>query len=167
MCVWDAESSGRTERESRWRWGRKWRGWSESEKEMTSLRKCWAGFKGYWMKEVYSHSAPSVSPSFYSLMRCTARVVFPSLHGWLMEGGLNILNSPSLSSFFSPYSSLSSFFSLLFGYALVKCTHDPVSATAVHIWNLHDIMLYFWDQRDEWRYSECPPWLSIASPGGR
>lgn len=63
VCACETESSGRTERESRWRWG-----WSESEKEMTSLRKCWAGFKDYWMEEVYSHSAPSLplSASFLS-----------------------------------------------------------------------------------------------------
>lgn len=47
-------------------------GWSEradggeGEKEMTSLRKCWAGFKGYTMKEVYSHSSPSLSLSSLS-----------------------------------------------------------------------------------------------------
>lgn len=36
-------------------------------------------------------------------------------------------------------------FLFLFGCALVKCTHDPVSTTAVHTFNLYDIMLYFWD----------------------
>lgn len=55
MCVRDAERPGRMEGESRWRWR-----WSASEKEMTSLRKCWAGFHGYWMREVFSHSLPSL-----------------------------------------------------------------------------------------------------------
>lgn len=36
---------------------------------------------------------------FLSLLRCTVQVLFPSLHGELMEGGLNILNSSSLSVF--------------------------------------------------------------------
>lgn len=35
-------------------------------KKMTSLRKCWAGFKGYWMKALHSHSAPSLAV-FYLL----------------------------------------------------------------------------------------------------
>lgn len=57
MCAQDTESSVRVEGESRWRWRRKQ---SESEKEMTSSRKCWAGFKGNWIKEVWPHIAPSL-----------------------------------------------------------------------------------------------------------
>lgn len=90
-CACETQSAhGRMEGESRWRWR-----WSASEKEMTSLRKCWAGFHGYWMREVFSHSLPSLPLLLFSplsLLRCTVQVVFPSLHGELMEGGLNILN---------------------------------------------------------------------------
>lgn len=46
---------------------------------------------------------------------------------------------------FPPFSLSLSLFPPLFGCALVKCTHDPVSAAAVHTFYPYDIMLYFWD----------------------
>lgn len=71
--------------------------------------------------------------------------------------GVEYFKQPFTLLLFSLLTSLSlPLFFFLFTCALVKCTHDPVSATAVHVWNLHDIMLYFWDQWDEWRYSESP-----------
>lgn len=70
------------------------------------------------------------------------QVVFLSLRGLLMEGGLNILN---FTLFLFPSLLFSPFRFFLYGCALGKCTHDPVSATAVHTFNLYDIMLYFWD----------------------
>lgn len=105
------------------------------------------------MKGVHSHSAPSLSLSLY-LSRSPSsspshetysagRVPIPTR---LVNGrGVEYFKQPFTRLLFPPYSSLSlPFFSLL-GCALVKCTHDPVPATAVHTWNLHDIMLYFWD----------------------
>ena len=114
MCVRDGRKPReRMERESRWRWGRKWRGWSESEKEMTSLRKCWAGFEGYWMKEVYSHSAPSLSLSLSRSpssspsheMYSAGRVPIPTR---LVNGrGVEYFKQPFTRLLFPPYSSLS------------------------------------------------------------
>lgn len=129
MCVREPESPGRME------WERADRGEGESEgseKEMTSPRKCWAGFKGSWMKEVYSHSAPSLSlsPSFFLSheMYSAGRVPIPT---WLVNGrGVEYFKQRFTLLLF-PSILLSPFF-FLFGCALVKCTHDPVSATAVH-----------------------------------
>lgn len=148
----------REEMEVREKWEE---GWSESEKDMTSLRKCWAGFKGYWMKHVYTVSAPSLFLFLSLEMYSAGRFPIPT---WLVNGrGVEYFKQPFTLLFSSLLPSLS------FPPTVRLCisqvhTHDPVSATAVHSWNLHDIMLYFWVHWDAWRYSECPAWLSIASP---
>lgn len=95
------------------------------------------------MKEVYSHGAASLLSEMYGAGRV------PITTRFFNGRGVEYFKQP-----FALLLSLPVFFS--FACALVKCTHDPVSAAAVHVWNLHDIMLYFWDHWDEWRYSESP-----------
>lgn len=93
---------------------------------MTSLRKMLS-----WIQGLLDGNGP-LPPFALSIptplrRRCTVQAVFPSLHGWLMEGGLNILHfTPLIPPLYSSPPSL-----LLFACAFAECTHDPVCAAAV------------------------------------